>query len=133
MVNVVDLTVYYADPSKWKYYKSPYFHYSGHDHYRSLFEMDNDCGTCSGAKCDRCEKIYDSHIQANGISCDTLYDLAIEAGCPENIAEDMVYYDFYNPAKNDGWRFLWPTWEEMKDKYPDKWQEWEKEIMEAEQ
>lgn len=32
--------------------------YTGHDHYGSPYESFDECGTCSGAKCDWCSVVY---------------------------------------------------------------------------
>jgi hypothetical protein len=33
-------------------------HFSGHTYFNSPYETDDDCGTCSGARCDTCKEIW---------------------------------------------------------------------------
>jgi hypothetical protein len=34
-------------------------HFTGHDYYNSPIESDDNCGTCSGARCDNCKEQYE--------------------------------------------------------------------------
>ena len=33
--------------------------YTGHDHYMSPYECYDSCGTCGGARCERCREVYE--------------------------------------------------------------------------
>lgn len=46
-------------------------HLSGHMHFCSPYETDNDCGNCDGVKCDCCHDVYKVEDYAN----DELYYL----------------------------------------------------------
>lgn len=74
----------YDNKDRWDYYGD--FSYSGHVHYGSPFESDNDCGTCDGAKCDCCHKVHHEPTFLI-ISYNWLEDEIQKAGFSKEVAE----------------------------------------------
>lgn len=106
-------------------------HYSGHIHYRSPYESDDNCGTCDGARCDYCRKIVDKSELEFSICTDILYNILIEEGVPKDIASELAYSDFCGNSYKD-YVLLWPTAEKLKEKYPEKYEELLKDVQEKE-
>lgn len=117
-VSIID---HVLDPKYW-HHSFEQIHYTGHMYYNSPFESDDNCGTCDGARCDTCKKITIPAGIECGIPTDELKELLIKVGVPENVAADMAYDDFYSPIKS-GWKLIWPDENELKSKYPEKYDE----------
>ena len=118
-VKIVDLTKYALDASRWYVSQIKISHLTGHTHYNSPIESDDDCGTCDGANCDRCHREYENTIQMHGFDCIELEEICKKEGVPDDVASDMIYNDYYNPYSG-GWQIHWPTWEEIEYTYPDE-------------
>lgn len=117
-INILDKVL---DKEYWSY-MSERFYYTGHMYHGSPFESDDNCGTCDGARCETCKKV----IIPAGIECsvesDELLQIVIDLGMPEDIAQSAVFDDFYNSRKT-GLDIHFPTWQEFKEKYPEKYEE----------
>jgi len=121
-IKTIDLYPLFENVDHWDRWKE-YIpsHLTGHDHYMSPFEMDDDCGTCSGAKCDYCNRIYDDPIKCNGVPSDEL-EKWIKKNHPEvpaDVVDDMVYNDYYRASKG-GYRLGWCEWSDLKFEHPAK-------------
>jgi len=92
------------------------FHYTGHDHFMSPYECDDNCGTCGGARCDRCRKVYDGFDFV--YSSYQIYELTKEFGVTEEEA-----YDLYEYGKTDKYLLHIPTEYDLKTRYPEFYQE----------
>lgn len=119
-IQYIDILDKITAPEFWHWMGITRYHYTGHTHYNSPFESDDSCGTCDGAKCDICKKITEDPCLECSVPCDKLEQICIEKGCPADIVKDLVYDDFYRPAKS-GWDIHWPTEQEFKEKFPDEY------------
>ena len=109
----------YDNKTHWNYYKDD-FSYSGHRNFGSPFECDDDCGTCDGARCDYCRKIY--HEPSFGISYDWLEEAIKKAGFSDEVAEAACTElgdDFgswpYFKSNGKEYKVVTPNWWELDD------------------
>lgn len=101
-------------------------HLTGHIHYRSPFEMDDDCGTCDGAKCDYCNRITDEYHYRMCLHTNndiTIPELCKKCGMPEDMAE-AYWDDFSNkfpfymlPNESDLFEYKFDLYKELVEKY----------------
>ena len=107
----LDIVPLVLDKKYWEDHRM-YFHLTGHDHFMSPYETDDDCGNCSGAKCDRCHKIHDGFEFV--YSLDTIYELTKDFG----VSEDEAYY-LYKFGKSNNYSLHIPTEYDLRTRYPD--------------
>lgn len=72
--------------------------YTGHQYYRSPYESDDNCGTCDGARCDYCTKMYRVY---NQMTDEIYYYGRSESKAKSILAEKSKKYpalinDFFN-------------------------------------
>lgn len=96
--------------------------YTGHLYRNSPYESDDSCGNCDGARCDTCQKIIIPADIDCSIQCDKLEKMLLEVGIPKDVASFFTYDDS-GKMYYQGYYFIWPTAQMLKDKYPDKYKE----------
>ena len=116
----LDFTPYCLDKELWHDWGDfiP-FHYTGHTHYRSPYECDDNCGTCDGARCDSCHKVYDDRFELS-------YDYNfIDKVMKEqfNIDDNEKIWAIYDRGHYfDTWAHF-PKIGEIEEKYPEFYKE----------
>lgn len=97
-------------------------HYMSRHMYRnSPIETDSDCGNCDGAHCDDCRRVIVPAHFVMRVESDRLVNFLEKKGVPHDIADDMVYNDFYKPYKS-GYDLIWSEDEDIKSKNPALWE-----------
>ena len=115
----IDILDKVLDKKYWEKTRESYY-YSGHDHCRSPYETNDDCGNCSGARCDTCEKIIVSEHYEFAIPVDDLESIlrSIVPSIPDDAISEMVYWDG-SYRRETSYRLSMPNDYILKDRYPD--------------
>ena len=123
-MNGIPIIDYVLDPSCWIEYDIEQIHRSNHHLFNKPYGDDSSCVNCKSEeyKCDTCK----AYVEHTNITCSLtdkkMYDILISIGIDKNIANHIAYDDEYDEEKY-GYYIIWPTIEDVKSKYPDKYME----------
>jgi len=110
-MKTLDILPLVLDKKYWEDNRSA-THLTGHTHYRSPYESDDNCGTCDGAKCDTCREVHDGFEFV--YTMDDIREFCKALGVSEELA-----YGLYNFGKTRVYEMPIPTEYNLAQRCPE--------------